>query len=505
MLEKNKFIENVVCPYNAQTASEGLPADEALARSLVPPGTAELRDFSYVSSELPIFISDKCVGCMACVIECPDTALLAKVVKEKDLSACPTEQKELYVKTTKYWTSYEKKGLEPGLFTISIDPTKCKGCGECVLVCGEHAALKMVQKDEKLVEDTKNGLKFFKSLPPTSKEFINEKLLVDFMLSPDALLYTGGAGSCMGCGEGTALRMMLAASGFVYGPHSLGIVASTGCNTVFGSTYPYNPFLVSWTNSLFENSCAVAMGIRARWDQMGLQKKKIWVVGGDGALFDIGFQSLSRMLMSGMDINVLVLDTQVYSNTGGQASTATFLSQNAKMATHGEYFPGKKEYRKELSNIALMHAGVFVSQTVCSFPNHFYSAIMQANEYPGPALVNVYAPCPPEHGIADNAAFDQSKLAVMSRTFPLMVYDPRKGSRFKERLSLKGNPHADQDWYHHPTTKEAVDFISFARTEGRFAKQFDKAGTPSLVLQKAQAERLENWHLLQELAGLAGR
>ena len=511
MTEKNKFFEKVVLPYNAQVASESLPVDDSLARSLIPPGTAALRDFSYVSSEIPLVIPDKCVGCMACVVECPDTAILAKVITEKELESHlssekdQTEkerQKKLYTKTIKYYSAHEKKGSEPGLFNITIDPKKCKGCGECVVVCGEHEALKMVQKNEQLNDETQKSIKFFKSLPPTPRKFINEKILVDFMLSEDSLLYTGGAGSCMGCGEATAIRMMLAASGFVFGPKNIAIVASTGCNTVFGSTYPYNPYLVSWTNSLFENSCAVAMGIRARWDQLGWHDKNLWVIGGDGAFYDIGFQSLSRLFMSGMNINVLVLDTQAYSNTGGQASTASYLSQNAKMATYGEFFRGKKEYRKELSNIALMHPGVFVAPTVSSIPNHFYNAVMQANEYPGPSLVNVYTPCPPEHGIQDCAAFEQAKLAVMSRTFPLLVYDPRKGPRLKDRLSLKGNPNNNQDWYCNPKTQEPIDFVSFARTEGRFSKQFDKSGNPSQALQKAQEDRLENWHLLQELAGL---
>ena len=88
---------------------------------------------------------------------------------------------------------------------------------------------------------------------------------------------------------------------------------------------------MSWTNSLFENAPADAMGIRARWDQLGWQARRLWVLGGDGAMLDIGFQSLSRMLASGLDIKVLVLETQVYSNTGGQASTASYTGQNTKM------------------------------------------------------------------------------------------------------------------------------------------------------------------------------
>ena len=226
-MEKNKFIETVVGPYNSQVASESLPVNDALARSLLPPGTAEFRDFSYVSSEIPLFIPDKCVGCMACVVECPDTAILAKVITEKELDPhLNTEQnntekerqKKLYIKTQKYYSAYEKKGGEPGLFNITIDPQKCKGCGECVRVCGEHEALKMVQKNDTLNQETQKNIKFFKSLPPTPKEFINEKILVDFMLSQESLLYTGGAGSCMGGGEATAIFMMLAPNGFTLGP-----------------------------------------------------------------------------------------------------------------------------------------------------------------------------------------------------------------------------------------------------------------------------------------------
>jgi pyruvate/2-oxoacid:ferredoxin oxidoreductase beta subunit len=95
------------------------------------------------------------------------------------------------------------------------------------------------------------------------------------------------------------------------------------------------------------------------------------------------------MFASGMDIKVIVLDTQVYSNTGGQTSTGSFKGQDAKMSFHGKVIDGKKENRKEIANIALMHKDVYVAQTTCSHINHFYKAIMEANEYPGPAIVNV--------------------------------------------------------------------------------------------------------------------
>ncbi|MFQ5849550.1 MAG: thiamine pyrophosphate-dependent enzyme [Candidatus Binatia bacterium] len=508
------FNRRVIGAYQEGTGSILLPADVGIARSLVPPGTGALRDFSYIAPEVPEFIRERCVGCMACVTECPDTAILGKAMPASRVEdalmevADPDERawvRSHWAMTRKYYNVPEKQGQEGSLFGIFVDPTKCKGCAECVQVCdalGYHA-LKMVKKDEGMLPRYRRAFNFFRQIGPTPKEYINERALADFMLAEDsALLYVGGAGSCMGCGEATAIRMMLAATGFVYGPESIAIVAATGCNTVYGSTYPYNPFLVSWSNSLFENAPADAIGIRARWDQKGWCNKKLWVIGGDGAMYDIGFQSLSRLLASRMDINVLVLDSQVYSNTGGQASTATYTGQDAKMAAIGRAIKGKRERRKELSHICMMHSEVYVAQTTPAHINHFYKAIMEANEYPGPALVNVYTTCQPEHGVADNLASHHAKLAVESRAFPLFIYDPRKGGTIRERLSLVGNPAQKEDWWTPPKSVKPFTFVDFARTEGRFAKQFDEAGNPSEMLLQAEEDRLRNWRVLQELARL---
>jgi len=97
-----------------------------------------------------------------------------------------------------------------------------------------------------------------------------------------------------------------------------------------------------------------------------------------------------------MNIKVLVLDTQVYSNTGGQSSTASYMGQNTKFSVHGKVIPGKIERRKELANICMMHPNTFVAQTSCAMTNHFYKSILAANEYDGPAVVSVYTTCQPE-------------------------------------------------------------------------------------------------------------
>ncbi len=532
LLDMDAYVEEfgrtVVPAYRRGIADRELPADAGLARSVIPPGTAATRDFSHLALRIPELVAEKCVGCMACVNACPDTAILGVVVPTSQLEpriaefAASQDQPEVaaasarshFVDTQKYGEVPARKGNERGQFGIFVDPGHCKGCSECVEVCSAlgHDALFMTDKvleepptvegaaPESTLDRFRRDMAFFRDLPPTPIEYRNEKALADLMLGEHALGYVGGAGSCAGCGEATAIRMLVAATRQVHGPESMGIVAATGCNTVFGSTYPFNPYRVPWTNSLFENAPAVALGIRARWDAAGHPERKLWVLGGDGAMYDIGFQALSRMVASGEDIKVMVLDTQVYSNTGGQASTSTFGGQVTKLSAFGKALHGRPERRKELGRIVMAHGEVYVAQTTPAHLNHFYRAVMEANEYPGPAVVVVYTACMPEHGIADDAATRQAKLAVDSRAFPLFSYDPRKGESFAERLSLQGNPATKDDWSKHPDGS-ILDFLAFARTEGRFAGHFAK-DEPTPEILGTQEDRLANWRGLQELAGI---
>jgi pyruvate/2-oxoacid:ferredoxin oxidoreductase beta subunit/Pyruvate/2-oxoacid:ferredoxin oxidoreductase delta subunit len=527
-----EFGRSVVPAYRRGIADRELPADVGLARSIIPPATAALRDFSRLAPRIPEFLAQQCVGCMACVSACPDTAILGVVVPEPELdgrieafatagaAAAPgvaatatatATARAHFVDTQKYGEVPARRGLERGQFGIFVDPVHCKGCAECVEVCAAlgHNALVMIDKvseepatGESTLERFERDIRFFRSLPPTPAAYRNDKALADLMLGEHAIGYVGGAGSCAGCGEASAIRMLVAATRQVHGPESMGIVAATGCNTVFGSTYPFNPYRVPWTNSLFENAPAVALGVRARWDAAGHPDRRLWVLGGDGAMYDIGFQSLSRMVASGADIKALVLDTQVYSNTGGQASTASFGGQVTKLSAYGKALHGRPERRKELARILVAHGEVYVAQTTPAHLNHFYRAVMEANDYPGPAVIVVYTPCQPEHGIADDASTRQAKLAVDSRAFPLFTYDPRRGASMAERLSLQGNPGLKDDWAKTPDGSQ-VDFLTFARTEGRFAQHFGADGSETPEIVATQEDRLANWRTLQEMAGLS--
>ncbi len=184
----------------------------------------------------------------------------------------------------------------------------------------------------------------------------------------------------------------------------------------------------------------------------------VMTIGGDGASYDIGFGALSRILASNTPIKMLVLNTGVYSNTGGQASTSSFIGQDSDLSRIGAAHSGKHESRKELGLIASFHSNVFVCSTSTSLQNHYLKNALQFLTYnDAPALLDVYTPCQGEHGIADNIASLQSRLAVESRMNSVFVHDPRRGKNLHDWFSLDGNPDPEKDW-----TTTTLEFPAFS-------------------------------------------
>src|SRR6516225_10178162 len=155
VLDVIDFNERIIRGYEEGHGEKELPADLSVARSLVPAGTATLRDFSNIAPEIPEYIPENCTGCMDCVTECPDTAILGKVLSEPEweakLQAIPEADRDMFrrqwSKTKKYYEGPQKKKQPGGMFNIIIDPSKCKGCAECVTVCDDDA-LKMIPKTD---------------------------------------------------------------------------------------------------------------------------------------------------------------------------------------------------------------------------------------------------------------------------------------------------------------------------------------------------------------------
>ncbi len=308
------------------------------------------------------------------------------------------------------------------------------------------------------------------------------------------------------------------------GRSSMGMINATGCTSVWGSTYPFNPYPFPWANHLFQDSTSMAMGIfeghmakmaegfktiriaqallKDQFDPAGQAEQyryfnwedfsdeeyhlcpPVVAVGGDGAMYDIGFQNLSRAMMSGKPIKVLVVDTQVYSNTGGQACTSGFFGQVSDMAQFGKAIQGKEEVRKEIGLIAMAHRTTYFVQSTMAYANHMIEGFVKGLMSRRPALFNLYSSCQPEHGIGDDMSHAQARLAVESRAYPLYRYDPDAGATMAECLNLDGNPAVDLDW---PVTKIQymeqgrekemelpTTFVDFAVTETRFRKHFRK-------------------------------
>ena len=310
------------------------------------------------------------------------------------------------------------------------------------------------------------------------------------------------------------------------GRANLGFINATGCTSVWGSTFPFNPYPFPWASHLFQDSPSVAMGIfeghmqkmaegfkairQAKLELEGKYNPKEhdefftyfdwkkfsdeeWLlcppvvsVGGDGAMYDIGFQNLSRAMASGAPIKVLILDTQVYSNTGGQACTSGFIGQVADMSPYGKAWKGKTEVRKEMAIIGMAHRTSYVLQSSQANVTHMLEGYIDGLNSRRPAMFNIYTTCQPEHGVADDASDKQAKLALESRAYPMFKYNPDAGTTFRECCDLEGNPALDDDWPTYKLTYQdeeghedqldlPMTFADFALSEGRFRKHFRKA------------------------------
>ncbi|MCP4660792.1 MAG: hypothetical protein GY856_35770 [bacterium] len=515
-------------------------------------------------------------------------------------------------KTAPFFDLPEKNEKDSGgLLSVTVNPVTCKGCNLCVEVCPDEALI-TVKQDDAMGEKLRRNQRLWENLPDTDDRYINIPDLeegigvLSSMLLKKAVYQCmfGGDGSCMGCGEKTAMHLVLSAVNALMMPrvkrqverlddliarldeqcrkvlaadvdldavvsagggqvdvaldgetqalverinkmiHDLrdlrwrytegpsghgravcGFTNATGCSSVWGSTYPYNPYPFPWVNHLFQDAPSVAIGIfeghmrkmgdgfvavrRAElelageydpaehdpffskfdWHQFNDEEfglcPPIFAVGGDGAMMDIGFQNLSRMMASGKPLRAIILDTQVYSNTGGQACTSGFTGQVSDMAAYGAGQHGKEETRKELAMIAMAHRGTYVVQSSQATAAHLLGGVLGGLQSRHPAVFVLHCPCPPEHGIGDAAAVHAAKLALESRAVPLLVYDPDAGGALAECLSLDGNPAQDERWpaydlkFLNEEDEEAtmtlpVTIADWAATETRFKKHFRK-------------------------------
>lgn len=301
----------------------------------------------------------------------------------------------------------------------------------------------------------------------------------------------------------------------------MGMTANTGCNTVYGSTHPSNPHRYPWMNSLFQDGTTIGWLVAESFmldharssiiperlahlilegtqdfsekdylelvhlndthmtDLEILELPKVWVVGGDGGIGDIGFQNLSKVILQNRpNVQILMVDTQVYSNTGGQNSDSSVMPGGFDMNQFGHYSEGKFTERKEVAQILTSgHGSPYVASVSMANSAKFFKSVLDGLLYRGTAYLQSFTTCQPEHGVADNLSTVQALKIRDSRGAPEFVYNPQEGEYDNESYNLKGNPSITKDWgQKKDKNKQNYTYTipQWAHSEGRFRKHFYK-------------------------------
>ncbi len=297
--------------------------------------------------------------------------------------------------------------------------------------------------------------------------------------------------------------------------------AHTGCNTVYGSTPVNNPHPYPWMNSLFQDGSTVSwllgegfMLTHARRSvvperlcdhllageagemtddeyhtivhltdaEMTAQEvremPKVWAIGGDGGMGDIGFQNVSKVVLQNRpNVSMLMLDTQVYSNTGGQNSDSTPMPGGGDMNQFGRSSQGKLTEKKGVAEAFLGgHGSPFVAQVSAANTAQFYKAILNGLEYRGTSFFQCFTTCQPEHGVPDDMSTQQASRIRDSRGMPQFVFMPARGESYEDSLDLAGNPSVHRDWYQKSSKASGRHYQymppHWAVTEARFRRHW---------------------------------
>ena len=217
-------------------------------------------------------------------------------------------------------------------------------------------------------------------------------------------------------------------------------------------------------------------------------KKSVWIIGGDGWAYDIGFGGLDHVMASGRNVNILVLDTEVYSNTGGQMSKATPRGAIAKFAAGG-----KQTGKKDLAQIAMSYGNVYVAHVAYGAKDiHTLKTFLEAESFDGPSIIIAYSPCV-EHGFDMSKQHQQQELAVNTGHWPLFSYDPRRAQAGENPLKLDSK-------------KPSVSYREFIQNEPRFrglVKELDSDGGELLAYYENELQK--RFAFYEHMAGAAGK
>ena len=466
------FVDNVMRKINAQ-GGDDLPVSV-----FSPDGVFEQATSQYekrgVAIDVPEWIAENCIQCNQCAFVCPHAAIIPIVATDEELKRAPENFVTIEGKG---------KGMEAYKFRIQVNPLDCQGCGNCADICPAKTVALEMKSLASQVENQVDNHKFSKTIPFKTDILKRETIKGSQFFQP-LLEFSGACAGCgetpyaklltqlfgermtianaTGCssiwggsapatpyctnadGEGPAWASSLFedAAEFGYGMmlatqtrrKTLAAKAEQALETKISSETKdaLKGWIAGKDDAEESKKYSFALKTLLKDETSGILKeiydekdvfvkKSHWVFGGDGWAYDIGFGGLDHVLASGEDINIMVMDTEVYSNTGGQSSKATPTGAIAKYAA-----TGKKIGKKDLGRMIMSYGYVYVASiSMGANKNQTMKAFLEAEKYPGPSLIICYAPCI-NQGIRKGMGKSQfeGKLAVESGYWPLYRYNP---------------------------------------------------------------------------------
>jgi len=543
------FIKNIVDVINAQKGDR-LPVStfNGIEDGTFISGTTAFEKRG-IAVDVPQWIPENCIQCNQCSYVCPHAAIRPFLIDEKELAGLPADTATIKANGKQF------AGLQ---FRIQVAPLDCTGCSNCSDVCpakdkalvmkpleSQHAEIerwdhfaanvtykdKLVEKD-KTVKNSQFAQPLFEfsgacagcGETPYIKlitQLFGERMMVANATGCSSI-YGGSAPATSYCsnnesGKGPAWANSLFEDNAEYGfGMSEGVAASrdriksimtvaieTGVSD--SEKAVFNEWIEGRNDAAASEAASkkvlvVLKGNNATYAQELLSlsqfliKKSIWVFGGDGWAYDIGYGGLDHVLASGKDINVLVLDTEVYSNTGGQASKSTPVGAVAKFAASG-----KRIRKKDLGAISMTYGYIYVAQVAMGANQAQYlKTIREAEAYPGPSLIIAYAPCI-SHGLRSmGLTQEEEKLAVECGYWHLFRFNPALEDEGKNPFQLDSKA---PDWSKFQAyLNSEVRYTSLRKSFPAEADQLFKAAEENAKWRYRSYQRFasENWSVAAE-------
>ncbi len=537
------FVRDVLGPMIAFDG-DNVPVSALPVDGTFPSGTTQWEKRN-LALEIPVWEPDLCIQCGKCVMVCPHAVIRHKVYDPALLKKAPATFKHMDGKFkefpgTAYTVQVSPEDCTGCTLCVEVCPAKDKSQAG-------RKALNMAPQPPLRESESKNW-DFFMSIPDTDRKLINPGAIKSSQLLRPLFEFSGACAGCGETPYVKLVSQLFGDRAIVANATGCSSIYGGNLPTTPWAV-DANGRGPAWSNSLFEDNAEFGLGMRLTLDKQNeyarelltafekelgadlvtailnadqsteagisdqrdrveqlkiklakskdsrakdlisiadsLVKKSVWIIGGDGWAYDIGYGGLDHVLASGRNVNVLVLDTEVYSNTGGQASKSTPRAAVAKFAMSGKGLP-----KKDLGLIAMAYGYVYVARVAMGASDQqTLKAFLEAESYDGPSLIIAYSHCI-AHGYDLAHGLEQQKLAVQSGHWPLYRYDPRLALEGRNPLTIESKE---------PSVR-LEDYV-YNETRYKMLVQADEDRAEQL-LDQARRDIKSRWTLYQQMAAM---